>query len=336
MQRRMTSKSKYLSRIIDAYIINRRNSNLYFWHTPLSANQLDDYDIKTVRRYPMNLVVKTAYNNNRDDDGVIMLNYHGDLGLQYNPNAIAQQALGYYDKYLDEANQGYKEAFLTQVNYFLKHGRVIQDDILLWEYNFPFEMRNHLSDPWRSALSQGQAISVLLRAHQITGDERYVEAGKMGYRAFHFLARDHEGGVLDEQDGMIWLEEYIVNPPNHVLNGFVWALWGVRDYAVYFEDKHAWELWREGLRTLERNIRNYDLGFWTSYDWPHGYNKNLPIMPASLYYQRLHIVQMEAMYNLTGKAIYRHFQNRWQKFYDNEIYKILALLWKSYFKLRYF
>jgi len=332
----MKSKLDYLSRIINAYIINRSDSNLSFWHTPLSVNQLSVEDINNVYRYPMNFTAKTGFRNHCDDDGVILLNYHGDLGLQYNPNAVAQQALGYYDKYLDEPNEEDKEAFFTQANYFLKHGRIVQDDILLWEYNFPFEMRNHLFAPWRSALAQGQALSVLTRAHQLTTDERWAEAAHRGYRAFHFLACDHEGGVLDNQDGFTWLEEYIVNPPNHVLNGFIWALWGVRDYAVYFDDEHAHNLWGECLKTLEANLENYDLGWWTTYDWPQGCDIDLPVMPSSFYYQRLHIVQMEAMYNLTGKAVYGQFQRRWQGFYDNRVYRVLALLWKSCFKLRHF
>ncbi len=332
----MKSRYSYLSRILNAYIINRSDSNLSFWHTPLSVNQLDNYDLHNVRRYPMNFTAKTVFKHHYDDDGIIKLNYHGSIGLQYNPNAIAQQALGYYDKYLEEPNQGDKNAFLTQANYFLRNGRVVSDDVLLWEYNFPFEMRQRLVAPWRSALAQGQAVSVLIRAHILTGDERYLEAAKKGYRAFHFFAREHEGGVLDEQDGFIWLEEYIVNPPNHVLNGFVWALWGVRDYAVYFGDGHALNLWEECLKTVEANLKNYDLGFWTSYDWPQGRDKNLPVMPSSLYYQRLHAVQAEAMYNLTREAIYRHFWKRWQESYNNRVYRALAVLWKCYFKLRYF
>ena len=332
----MKAKSTYLSRVVNAYVINRRDSNLSFWHTPLSINELDDYDIQNVRRYPMNFIAKTTFKNHCDGDGVIMLNYHGSIGLQYNPNAIAQQALGYYDKYLENPIGEWKDAFLTQANYFLRHGRMVQDDILLWEYNFPFEMRNHLSAPWRSALAQGQAVSVLIRAHQITGDDIYAEMAHRGYRAFHFLAREHEGGVLDDQNGFIWLEEYIVQPPNHVLNGFIWALWGVRDYAVYFKDEHAESLFRECLKTLESNLKNYDLGFWTSYDWPQGYDKNLPVMPSSLYYQRLHSIQMLACYNLTGKKFFLDYHKKWQTYLESFWKKAISQAWKSYFKLRYF
>lgn len=332
----MNNKAQYLSRIINAYIINRKDSNLSFWHTPLAVNELRDEDIKGVRRYPMDFTAKTVFNNHHDDDGVIMLNYHGDLGLQYNPNAIAQQALGYYDKYIDSGDLDDKNAFLIQADYFLEHGRSVRDGVLLWEYNFPFEMRNYLSAGWRSALAQGQAISVLIRAHQLTGKDVYSERARMGYKAFNFLAREHEGGVLDDQDGFTWLEEYIVTPPNHVLNGFIWALWGVRDYAVYFEDSHAHVLWDKCVKTLKHNLKNYDVGFWTSYDWPQGYGKDQPVMPSSLYYQELHAIQMLAMYDLTGEGVFLDYYKRWSAYLSSFSKKALSQTWKMYFKLRYF
>ena len=329
-------RKNYLKRILNAYILNRKDSNLSFWHTPVSVNQLDSYDINNIRRYPMNFVAKTVFKNHCDNDGVIMLNYHGSLGLQYNPNAIAQQALGYYDQYLDKPDQETLNAFLTQANYFLKHGRIVKDGVLLWEYNFPFEMRNYLLAPWRSALAQGQAISVLIRAHQLTGDERYAQSAHQGYRAFYYKARDHEGGVLDDQDGFIWLEEYIVKQPNHVLNGFIWALWGVRDYAVYFENSHAQNLWEECLKTLEANLKNYDIGFWTSYDWTQGYDGDLPIMPSSLYYQELHSIQMLGMYNLTGNKLYLDYYEKWSSYLQSYWKRVISQTWKIYFKVRYF
>ena len=40
-----------------------------------------------------------------------------------------------------------------------------------------------------------------------------------------------QGGVLFEDDeNNLWIEEYLVDPPTHILNGFIWALWGVFDF----------------------------------------------------------------------------------------------------------
>ncbi len=61
----------------------------------------------------------------------------------------------------------------------------------------------------------------------------------------------HEGGVLfvdDFQD--VWIEEYIVNPPTHILNGFIWALWGVYDYSLTFPTSQARDLFNRCVETL--------------------------------------------------------------------------------------
>jgi hypothetical protein len=259
---------------------------------------------------------------------VIVLDYKGSLGLQYNPNAVAQLALGYWDRM--HKGEDRNAEFLTQAAYFLDHGRRVRDQVLLWEYEFPFQMRNFLSSPWRSALAQGQGISVCLRAFQACGDERYLTAAHDAFKAFRYLARDHEGGVLDDSEGRTWLEEYIVTPPNHVLNGFIWSLWGVRDYAVYFEDSEARSLWDACLETLTGNLNRYDLGFWTSYDLAE---PGLPVMPASRYYQNLHIVQMRAMHALTGDDRYRDWADRWTAQLRNPLYKAASQAWKAWFKV---
>ena len=47
-----------------------------------------------------------------------------------------------------------------------------------------------------------------------------------------FLLDIKNGGVtFKDQKGDIWIEEYIMkNNPTHILNGFIWGLWGIYDY----------------------------------------------------------------------------------------------------------
>ena len=329
----MTRRLQYLRRILAAYVYSRKTSNLAFWHTPLAVNELTEADLKGCRAYPQDFRQKIGRIHTTDDRGVIMLDYKGDLGLQYNPNAAAQLALGYYDRILDGDDR--RAEFLTQAGYFLDHGRLV-DGVLLWEYDFPFQMRNELSPPWRSALAQGQGISVCLRAFQVSRDERYLTAARQAYGSFRHAIDDHPGGVLDHSLGRVWLEEYIVTPPNHVLNGFVWALWGVRDYAAFFQDDEAWGLWENGLSTLRENLKHYDLGFWTSYDLVRFNDAPQPVMPCSVYYQNLHVVQMVALHALTGEAVFLEYAVRWRSQLNRALYKWLSQGWKAWFKLRWF
>lgn len=330
----MKAKSSYLKRIFSSYFLHYNSSNLKFWHTPLRVNDLTEEDLKSPRAYPQNYEDKIGLITTTDESSVIMLDYKGSLGLQYNPNAIAQLALGYYDRIL--RGDDYQKDFITQATYFLDHGRLIEDDIFLWEYNFPFEMRNYLSAPWRSALAQGQGISVCLRAYGINKDERYIDAALRAFKSFRYNAHEHHGGVLDNSNGYTWLEEYIVMPPNHVLNGFIWALWGVRDYASFFDDAYAWDLWHSCIKTLKENLHHYDIGFWTTYDLVKFNPGRQPIMPCSIYYQNLHIVQMRALYQLTSDPIFKHFEKKWETQFTNKLNKIVSQIWKIYFKLRWF
>lgn len=298
-------------------------------------NSFADAELMSIGAYPQNFECKIGLIKSKDSDGVIQLDYKGNLGFQYNPNAIAQLALGYYDKIL--AGEDFRDEFLAQASFFLRHGRLVEGNILLWEYNFPFEMRNYLCSPWRSALAQGQGISVALRAYLLTGNEQYLEVSKNAFASFRYLAREHPGGVLDDEGGFTWLEEYIVDPPNHVLNGFIWALWGVRDYAIFFNDQYAWQLWAKCLATLKENLKYYDRGFWTTYDLV-SISKGVkrPVMPCSIYYQRLHVVQMKAMYNLTNDHAFLGYAERWELQLASKLKCVVSQVWKAYFKLRWF
>lgn len=334
------NRLNYYKRIFNAYIFKKSSSNLSFWHTDLKANELSEEDRSTVRLYPMNFAEKTRYDKHRDSDGVIMLDYGSDLGVQYNPNAIAQVSLGFYDLYLgslvskdNRLQDLYVDSFLKQSNWFINHGRKVRDNVLLWEYNFPFEMREYLKKPWRSALAQGQAISVLIRAFILTKDNKYLSAAHDGFNAFRYSGLQHEGGVVYRDKDNVWLEEVIFSKPNHILNGLVWALWGVRDYAVFVKDDYATQLYMETEMTLSRILDRYDLGFWTCYDDISCIKG--PIMPVSSYYQKLHTIQMLAMYQLTQKEIYYEKYKKWLSYYNNYFYRKLTFCWKCYFKLRY-
>ena len=45
----------------------------------------------------MNFENKALYNGDLDSNGIPLLNYKGDIGLQYNPIAISQWSLGNYN-----------------------------------------------------------------------------------------------------------------------------------------------------------------------------------------------------------------------------------------------
>ena len=134
---------------------------------------------------------------------------------------------------------------------------------------------------------------------------------------------DHPGGVIYRSGDDVWLEECISTPPSHILNGLIWALWGVRDYCVLTKEQYALDLYEGVLKTLEKNLYKYDVGFWTIYDLHDRFSIKNPRMPVSIYYQNLHVVQMEAMHNLTGREIFKVYHSKWESYLKNKLFRIV-------------
>lgn len=142
-----------------------------------------------------------------------------------------------------------------------------------------------------------------------------------------------KGGVLFIDDNNDWwLEEYILNPPTHILNGFIWALWGVYDYFLLIKDKKTKELWEKCLKTLQKNLENFDIGYWSRYDLSKTKMKNL----ASPFYHKLHITQLEVLYRLSRIKIFKKYGDRWGRYLDSKFNRARAYCNKAIFKLFYF
>jgi hypothetical protein len=180
-------------------------------------------------------------------------------------------------------------------------------------------------------LAQGQGISLLVRAHRETGRLDYLDVARLAFDSF--LHSVDEGGVcVEDTRRNLWFEEYLVSPPTHILNGFIWAMWGVWDYFLATGDVNARRLFDRAVSTLRANLQHYDLGFWSLYEQ----SGTLLPMVASPFYHRLHIVQLRIMHQLTGGAIFQDYADRWQSYLQKPGHRYRALCYKSMFKLCYY
>ena len=60
----------------------------------------------------------------------------------------------------------------------------------------------------------------MVRAHYETGHEKYLDTARKAFDAFK--EDIFKGGVTFKDDrDYIWFEETIVDPPTHILNGFI-------------------------------------------------------------------------------------------------------------------
>ena len=318
----------YWERIIKAYLLPT-TSQLSFWHGTPEINEIPDLD--NPKPYYMKFHYKAYYDGPFDEQGIPMLDYHGNIGLQYNPIAIAQYGLGNYNLFLTSDSTTRLNKFYAVADWLIESLEPNQKNIFVWHHNFDFEYRDTLESPWFSGLAQGLGLSVLSRAYLESKNDKYLEGHQKAWVSMTKTIKD--GGVIDiDNEGNYWIEEYIVNPPTHIINGFIWAIWGVYDTWKFLDNMQAKNLFKKCCRTLEVNIDKYDQGYWSLYD-----QAGLPLdNMASFFYHQLHIVQLEILSNLSDNRIFQKYANRWQSYNTSKFNKNRALIKKILFKMYYY
>jgi hypothetical protein len=174
-------------------------------------------------------------------------------------------------------------------------------------YLFPMPHTFPLEPPWSSAMAQGETASLLVRAAAALERPELAAAAR---RAVEPLIDESLGLVSVTPEGPV-LQEYPTEPPAHVLNGWIFALWGLYDAAVGLGSSSAAEAFDAGAATLERRLPLYDAWpHWSRYDlFPHRIAQ-----VASPFYHRLHIEQVRAMAGLRPEhAAYAAVANRWER-----------------------
>jgi len=322
----------YYRRIFSAYLVGGK-SHLTFWHETPAENP--NATPGALGEYYMLFAEKADYHGFYDPSGVPQLDYHGKIGLQYNPIAVAQYGLGNYNLYRRSSDPERRRKFFIVADWLCSHLEKNPQGLAVWNHHFDWEYRDTLRAPWYSALAQSQGISVLVRAHKESHQEseaaRYLDAAQRALACFHVPMKD--GGVaFTDESSDLWFEEYIVSPPTHILNGFIWASWGLHDYFLATKDASAQELFSRAVRTMLHNLDRYDLGFWSLYEQS---GTRLP-MVASPFYHQLHIVQLRIMHRLTGEGTFARVADRWEDYSRSRSKRIRALCYKSAFKLCYY
>lgn len=189
--------------------------------------------------------------------------------------------------------EAHYEQFLTAADWFVGN----QDENGAWSIPVTRRLaagRIQLRPGWYSAMSQGQAISVLVRAFIATGSSKYIDAAVRATGVFHVPSR--RGGVRAEFLGRYpWYEEYPTNPGTFVLNGFIYALVGLYDLKRYADEPERSvvdALHSAGLDSLKSMIAMFDTGSGTLYDLRHVSSNDLAPNRARWDYHSTHISQL--------------------------------------------
>jgi hypothetical protein len=319
------ARLEYLTRVLQVYT-RPALGPLSFWHEEPEINEARHGD---TRQYFMRFRGKAAYAGPFDDGGIPLLDYRGRIGRQYNPIAIAHHGLARFNRWCECGDGGDRTAWLATSRWLAANLQSNAHGVPVWFHHFDWPYRQVLEAPWYSGLAQGCGVSMLIRAANETRDNTFADAA---HRAFQSLELPvSRGGVLvTDTRGDVWIEEYLVDPPSHILNGFIWALWGVYDYMQWSHLRRAAALWDACLRTLEARIGDFDTGWWSLYEAPTDGHRML----ASFYYHRLHAVQLRVLHDLTGRETFAVRAAMFEAYARRRISRSRAFVEKAWFKLR--
>ena len=249
-----------------------------------------------------------------DGDGIVVI--AGPDGHDYhNPVSIGLYGLGHHTQACrSTADSGSLASFLTQA----RHLRRSQDAEGGWLYPVS-AARYRVSPGWYSAMAQGLAASVLLRAYDRTGEQSYVDAAEGAVRLL--LRPLQDGGCAHYDDlGRPFLEECPSDPPCHILNGAMFAMVGLREWEARTDGRTHVAV----VQRLTAELSRFDIGYWSRYDLRFA-------APATMAYHSLHISLLEMAARLFADQAFRSTAGRWHSYLRRPTYRLRAATVKALF-----
>jgi heparosan-N-sulfate-glucuronate 5-epimerase len=239
----------------------------------------------------------------------------------------AQWGLGAFERYVAGHGEKWLVGARNCADYIvanLEHGGPRDG---AWLHLVPMPHTFPLDPPWVSAMAQGEIASLLTRIHLETGEDRYAEAALRATKTLWLPST--EGGTQAEVDGHQVLEEYPTAIPSAVLNGWIFAIWGLYDVAVGLRDVEARELFESTTDSLAALIDRYDNGYWSCYDLYPRRLRNL----ASPSYHLLHIRQLTALNLLAPRPSITAAIARFETYRAHAVNRRRAMAEKIVFRL---
>jgi hypothetical protein len=194
-----------------------------------------------------------------DANGVPMAMIGGRL--VYKPAGLAQHAINALTGYRRTHDARYLTMAVEAAKAFVRIGRMSGGGLYI-PYLFDFPMHSvqayTIHSAWYSAMAQGQALSLFTRLYQVTGDAAYLATARQLFVSLRFLRQRVSPWVAwVDTSGYLWLEEYAQDQPEHTLNGFIFAMFGLYDYWLVTGDPTVLQELRGALTTLKANVMRY-------------------------------------------------------------------------------
>lgn len=220
-------------------------------------------------------------------------------GFRPDPIGVIQASLSIHDQLLDQPESWKTSILVDQLDWLMAEAHWLPDSSAVWPCYWQ-ALEHGITEPWISALTQGQATSLFTRAHQMFGDDIYLEWAEYAARSL----LDPNSCLVSNEVGP-FLEEFPTQPRSGVLNGCLFAWLGLWDLVRVTKDGdlriHCLGL----LDSFEIQMPIYADSDWTYYD---AYRRKI----ASPAYQEIHAAIAESIAELTGRPDWEKRADRWR------------------------
>ena len=287
-----------------------------YWH--LRQDEGTQFVPGMLAGYFNDLTGKTNWSGPLDSDGIPLVQVNGSL--QYFPVTTFQKGLGHWDRWL-RSIRGDAEQFHA-FEQTARWALLTRDERGGWR----IPTANPTSTSLYSAMSQGEGTSLLCRAYSTTRKEAYL--GTALSAAQLMLSPISAGGTARYEKNGVILEEYPSERARTVLNGWIFALYGLYDLNLVMEDPQIEKALHDTISALTASLPIFDAGYWSFYDSGGTL--------ASPFYHRLHIAQLRSLQKTfpgqseTFRQVADHFELQLAKGVD----RVRAIVTKGYQKLR--
>ncbi|MFW6008976.1 MAG: D-glucuronyl C5-epimerase family protein [archaeon] len=267
-----------------------------------------------------------SYNFKFDDNGIPIVKGHfvdSDEKYFYNPQAIGQYALAVFHEYLKNNNKTERDVFLKLANWFVNNSKK-NNNLIYWSSNkigksvYSNRKANEIS-----SMSQSRAISVLLRAYQLTNDYKYLKNVNLAIKAYKLTKKN--GGFLVRRNKNILFEE----PGNpSILNHMIFTLFGLIDYCRFKNyDTEYSKLLTDALESIKNILPRYDAGWWSYYD-DFYINDKRRYNVCTRHYINIHINQLLVLAKIFDDETFYIYHKKWKEYNNNYFNRLKMLFYK--------
>jgi|KBSMisStandDraft_5_1062788.scaffolds.fasta_scaffold18477_2 heparosan-N-sulfate-glucuronate 5-epimerase len=277
-----------------------RESQRTIWHGT-GVNEQSEVD--RIGQYYISFHENAARPLDRDALGIPILKDGRRMGTQYDPMVVAQWGLRNHDLFKGTGSPENRQNFMRASDWICDY---LNRDQLCWHPG------------------SGQGISLLVRAHAQTGEQRYREAADRAFAVFLVSNGGGDRPASGDSDENVAINGSVDSMSTRCLSEFIWSAWGIYDYFLANGENAARDLFARAVNTVASNVKAFDVGFWSRYERTDTWVPNV----ASYFYHELHINQMRVMFQMTGTEVLARAAERWRQYTESRLNRVRALTYR--------